>query len=196
MTFCNRVPVQWVLEKPKFASWRPWRALFFVLRAERGDHNLYWFRKSQAILLLIHVAGPNQFSGKVLFSGPPLRKYKLFLLDDSSAGMGTTFFHQNHKNSFGVTNSNMKTLARSKKLSYFYKSLILYYKNKGFVASEVSATVSFSRCAIYRHHHHHRHFLGHPPNSVVQIKPHTSQKTIATETNCKWNTTRTTQTHQ
>ena len=87
---------------------------FFVLPAMRGDHNLYEFRKSQAILVLNAVGAPNPFSGKVRFSGPPLRKCTLFLLDDSSAGMGTIIFHQNHGNSFGVTNSNMKTLARSK----------------------------------------------------------------------------------
>ena len=88
---------------------------FFVLPAMRGDHILYEFRKSQLILGLTRASAPNPFSCQVRFSGPPLRKCTLFLLDDSSAGMGTSIFHQNHGNSFGVTNSNMKTLARSKK---------------------------------------------------------------------------------
>ena len=119
MTFCNRVPVQGVLQKSKFASWHPWRALFFVLPAMRGDHNLYKFRKSQLILVLIRAPAPNPFFAKSIFSRPPLRKCTLFLLDDSNAGMGTIIFHQNHRNSFGVTNSNMKTLARSKNESFF-----------------------------------------------------------------------------
>ena len=91
---------------------------FFVLPAMRGDHNLYKFRKSQLILDLGRACAPNPFSCQVRFSRPPLRKCTLFLLDDSSVGMGTTFFHQNHRNSFGVTNSNMKTLARSKNYNF------------------------------------------------------------------------------
>ena len=92
MTFCNRVPVQGVLQKSNFASWHTWRALFFVLPAMRGDHVLYKFRKSQLILGLGRGGAPNPFSCQVRFSRPPLRKCTLFLLDDSSAGMGTTFF--------------------------------------------------------------------------------------------------------
>ena len=92
---------------------------FFVLPAMRGDHVLYKFRKSQLILGLGRGGAPNPFSCQVRFSRPPLRKCTLFLLDDSSAGMGTIIFHQNHRNSFGVTNSNMKTLARSKNDSLF-----------------------------------------------------------------------------
>ncbi len=100
--------------------------------------------------------------------------------------MGTTFFQENRRSSFGVTNSNMKTLARSKMGSLFLGNLILYYKNKGLVACLVSATVSFSRCAIYHNHHHKRKLNNIKPRLalVVQARScNTKQATNSTDIN-------------
>ncbi len=149
MTFCNRVPVQGVLQKSKFASWRPWRALFLCSPQCVGIALFLWISEVPCENALDSSCGPKSVFGKIYFSRPPLRKCTLFLLGNSSAGMGTIIFHQNHRNSFGVTNSNMKTLARSKIDSFLKQNLILYYKIKGLVACKVSATVSFSRCSIY-----------------------------------------------
>jgi len=118
MTFCNRVPVQGVLQKSIFASWHTRRA-FFLCSPQCVGITIYMNFRSPSSYSIWAVRVPQiRFRVKFVFSRPPLRKCTLFLLDDSSAGMGTIIFHQNHRNSFGVTNSNMKTLAGSKKITF------------------------------------------------------------------------------
>ena len=65
---------------------------FFVLRAERGDHNLYEFRKSQAILVLAEVCAPKPFSGKVIFQDLPCESANFFYSTIPVLEWGRLFF--------------------------------------------------------------------------------------------------------
>ena len=102
------------LQKSKFASWRPWRALFLCFPQCVGITLFMNFKSPSSYSIWVGRVPQIRFRGKFVFQDPPLRKCTLFLLDDSSAGMGTIIFHQNHKKSFGITKSNMKTFALSK----------------------------------------------------------------------------------
>ena len=76
-----------------------------------------------------------------VFSRPPLRKCTLFFFCYSNVGMGTIIFHQNRKKSFGVTNSNMKTLARSIFWLFFKTKSHFILQNKRFGGFQSLASV-------------------------------------------------------
>ena len=177
--FCNRVPVQGVLKIIEIRILAAVARTFFCASRNAWGSHFLCFSEVPAHIRLVLYFGPKSFLVSSSFFKTPIVKLSIFMTMLFLCWNGDDFFHRNHENSFGVANSNMKTLARSKNDLLFYKNLISYNRNKGLVACKVSATVSFSRCSIYLNRFHllplhHLHLRrGVPPLGSLPCVPYT-----------------------